>query len=205
MARGHALYRDQSEKDALAARNGRLQYRRALQFIEQSHGSLQLTPTIVKALHRSAIKGIYSCAGQYRTWSVKISGSSHKPPDSKNVPGLVEQMCETVNEATDWGPLKVAAYLLWRVNWIHPFGGGNGRTARAVCYLGLCVRLGSVLPGSPTIPEQIVKDRGAFFDALRDADKAWKLSSELDVSRLESLLDGWLKNQLAAVPSPEDE
>jgi Fic family protein len=112
-------------------------------------------------------------------------------------------MCDEVNQAADWSPLKTAAYLLWKVNWIHPFGGGNGRTARAVSYLGLCVGHGSVLPGQPTIPEQIVNDRKAFQDALRDADKAWELSSEPDVSRLESLLDGWLKKQLASVFPPK--
>ncbi|MEX1365172.1 MAG: Fic family protein [Nannocystaceae bacterium] len=25
-------------------------------------------------------------------------------------------------------------YTLWRLNWIHPFVEGNGRTARAACY-----------------------------------------------------------------------
>jgi hypothetical protein len=31
-------------------------------------------------------------------------------------------------------PTELAAYGLWRLNWIHPFVEGNGRTARAVCY-----------------------------------------------------------------------
>ncbi len=203
VAHGHKLYQDRSEKDALEARNGRLQYQQTIRFIEESYGSLKLTSEIVKALHYAAIRDIYSCAGQYRTWPVKIPGSSHKPPHFKYVPGLVDQMCDEVNQAADWSPLKTAAYLLWKVNWIHPFGGGNRRTARAVCYLGLSVRFGSVLPGQPTIPEQIVNDRKAFQNALRDADKAWELSSEPDVSRLESLLDGWLKKQLASVFPPK--
>jgi Fic family protein len=197
---GHPLFRDQAHKDALEARNGRIQYRRTIQFIERAHGTLKLTPKIIRVLHRNAIKGIYSCAGQYRDGHVKIPGSRHKPPDFRYVPGYVDDMCDQVNERTDWDAVETGAYLLWRVNWIHPFGGGNGRTARVVSYLGLCVRHGSVLPGEPTIPEQIVDDRELYLKALRDADDAWNRSDTIDVSKLQILLNGWLTKQLASVP-----
>ena len=52
-------------------------------------------------------------------------------------------------------PIHLAAYTMWRVNWIHPFAGGNGRTSRAVSNLVLCARLGYRLPGTLTVPEQI--------------------------------------------------
>ena len=29
----------------------------------------------------------------------------------------------------------MASYLLWRINWVHPFGEGNGRTAFVLCNL----------------------------------------------------------------------
>ena len=47
------------------------------------------------------------------------------------VPGLMDDMVNTVNR--DWGeshPIRLSAYVLWRLNWIHPFVNGNGRTAR---------------------------------------------------------------------------
>jgi hypothetical protein len=44
---------------------------------------------------------------------------------------------------------------MWSMNWIHPFFGGNGRTARALSYLVLSVKLGFVRPGTKTIPELI--------------------------------------------------
>ncbi len=160
-----------------------------------------MTPEIIKSLHHAAIKDIYACAGQYREWPVRIKGSVHKPPHHANVPGLVENMCETVNGRTDWTSIETAAYLLWRVNWIHPFGGGNGRTARAVCYLGLCVRESCVLPGEATIPTQIVNDRENFLAALRDADEALNTTSVSDVSKLAFLMDGWLRKQLDSVPA----
>jgi fido (protein-threonine AMPylation protein) len=198
---GAPLFRSRSEKDALEARNGRLQYRLAIELIEVEGAKLTLAPEIIKRLHHAAIKDIYSCAGEYRTWSVNIGGSSHKPPEHRYVPDCVDELCETFNARTDWDPIEAAAYLLWRLAWIHPFGGGNGRTARVLCYLGLCARHGSKLPGDVTIPTQIVNDRDRFIEALKDADRALKCSAVIDVGELKILMDDWLKKQLASVPA----
>ena len=81
-------------------------------------------------------------------------------------------MCERANITKEWTPVETSAYLLWRLNWIHPFGGGNGRTSRAVSYWALCVRLGFSLPGKLTIPEQILSNRKQYQQALIDADEA---------------------------------
>jgi Fic family protein len=82
-------------------------------------------------------------------------------------------MCEYVHENWNKTPVHLASYLMWRMNWIHPFYGGNGRTARAVSYLILCARLGFVLPGTTTIPELIVNNRAPYYSALRKADEAY--------------------------------
>jgi Fic family protein len=50
---------------------------------------------------------------------------------------------------------QLAAYALWRLNWVHPFVEGNGRTARATAYYILCVRSGRLLPGKKIVPERI--------------------------------------------------
>jgi len=84
------------------------------------------------------------------------------------------------------------------MNWVHPFVDGNGRTARAVSYVVLCVRLGSVLPGTNTIPEQISKDKGPYYKALEAADKSSE-SGKLDLSEMEALLQSLLANQLVSV------
>lgn len=70
-------------------------------------------------------------------------------------------------------PIHLAAYVMWRLNWIHPFTDGNGRTSRALSYLVLCIRLKMLLPGRTTIPEQIEKDRTPYYKALEAADEAW--------------------------------
>ena len=66
---------------------------------------LIVKPDIINSLHREAIKGVYSCAGQYRTWGVRLR-SSHKPPESRYVPGLVEEMCSSANGNTEWDPIR---------------------------------------------------------------------------------------------------
>jgi len=38
--------------------------------------------------------------------------------------------------------------------------------ARAVSYLVMSIKLDSLLPGTPTIPEQIANDKGPYYDPL---------------------------------------
>ena len=72
----------------------------------------------------------------------------------------------------------------WRMNWIHPFIEGNGRTARATCYYLLCVRSGSFLPGRKIVPERIREDQPGYEKALIAADRAWD-EGHLDFSEME--------------------
>lgn len=85
---------------------------------------------------------------------------------------------------------------MWRLNWIHPFTDGNGRTSRTISYVILSTRIRSVLPGSPTIPDQIVTNRQPYFAALEAADKVWETSATVDVSKMEELLGSLLAKQL---------
>jgi Fic family protein len=130
---------------------------------------------------------------------VTIQGTDHQPPPAPEVPSLVEEMCDYVNDS--WmtsSPIHLASYLMWRINWIHPFSGGNGRTSRAVSYLVMCARLGYRLPGALTIPDQIVEHRDPYYAALDAADLAWTQGS-LDVSVMEGLLSTLLARQLIGV------
>ncbi|MGH6682374.1 MAG: Fic family protein, partial [Pseudolabrys sp.] len=65
-----------------------------------------------------------------------------------------------------------------------------------VSYVVLSIRAGYVLPGSPTIPDQIVDNRQPYFDALDAADAVWK-TGKIDVSKMEKLLGNLLAHQLA--------
>jgi Fic family protein len=93
-------------------------------------------------LHRIALDGISSYAGNYRPAGIEIHGSRHQPVGAHLVPGEIEEMCDYLNEKWNGNsPLHLAAYALSKLNWIHPFTDGNGRTARALSYLLLCARL----------------------------------------------------------------
>lgn len=122
---------------------------------------------------------------------------SYHPPEPQEVSALVGEMCTSINSTlSDQTAVKVSAYALWRLNWIHPFTEGNGATARGLCYLILNVGLGLVLPGYQTVPELLRNDRAAYYDALADADRRYSTKGEPDVSRLVDLLNRLLTIQL---------
>jgi Fic family protein len=149
------------------------------------------------ALHREALTGISIFAGNYRPAGVEIEGSKHQPPGAHLVPEHVEQMCDYVNEHWQQAtPLHLGSYIMWRLNWIHPFADGNGRTSRILSYVVLSIRAGFVLPGTPTIPDQIVDNRNPYFDALDAADRAYA-AGEVDLTMMEEFLGGLLARQLA--------
>jgi hypothetical protein len=62
----------------------------------------------------------------------------------------------------------------------------------------LSTKIGSVLPGTPTLPELVIQHRTAYEDALDLADAAWK-ESRVDVSAMEQLIESLLAKQLAHV------
>lgn len=61
----------------------------------------------------------------------------HTPPDFKELPGLLADLCLFFNnDHTDpfIHPIIKACILHFMIGWLHPFVDGNGRTARAVFY-----------------------------------------------------------------------
>ena len=196
------LITDPDERARKEAENGLAQFDAVLATVEQFRDekrAFKLRLSTVLGLHRIALEGISSFAGNFRPSTVEIQGSKHEPVGAHQVPEHVEEMCDYVNEHWKTStPLHLSAYVMWRLNWIHPFDDGNGRTSRAVSYLVLCMRLGYPLPGTNTIPEQIAADKRPYYEALESADAAWK-DGRLDVSALEKLLEGYLSAQLLGI------
>jgi len=195
------LISDPAERAKQEARNGLRQFDEVIEQVEywlQLQRPFRLRPSSILNLHRRALEGISSFAGVWRPAAIEIGGSRHNPPGAHLVAELIEEMCDYVNEHWSKSPVHLAAYVLWRMNWIHPFVDGNGRTARALSYLVLSVRLGYRLPGTNTIPDQIASDKNPYYRALEDADKAFS-AGQLDVSRAETLVEVLLANQLASV------
>jgi Fic family protein len=195
----------EEEVALLEAENALRQFDRLVDMIdgavarERDGGGFRLTPDILSELNRLAVTGLQSDAGQIRDCGIEIIGSDHEPPPAEECEQLVEELCQYVNDNWESSTaLHLAAYVMWRLNWVHPFSDGNGRTSRAASYLVLCARTATLLPGEKTIPHRIAEDRQPYYEALDDADAAWK-SGELDLGTMEALLEAYLAAQLSDV------
>lgn len=195
------LITDPEKKAIREARNGILQYNLALEIIrnhiKDSERPFRLRSSVVLQLHKVALEGIHLFAGAFRNTPVSIGGSRHTPVDAFMVPDEMHDLCDYVNNS--WATrsaIHLSAYVLWRMNWIHPFPDGNGRTARATSYVVLSIKLDSLLPGSPTIPDQIAANKNPYYEALEAADMAWKQHRKVDVTGLERIIDAMLAKQL---------
>jgi Fic family protein len=148
------------------------------------------------ALNHVAVSNIAQFGGRFREQPIYVG--KHIPPHFKDVPDLMDQFLSVVHENWDImdHPTLLPAYALWRMNWIHPFVEGNGRTARAACYYLICLKQGGLLPGKKIVPERIRENRQAYIDALGAADRAWEVG-HFDVSQLASYLEQLLISQLA--------
>jgi Fic family protein len=195
------LIQDPVERAKREVENGFAQFHEVEEIVEQwrdpDRKPFRLRPSQIFTLHRKALEGISLFAGNARPGSVEIAKSKHTPPGAHLVHNLLEEMCDHINEHFETAtPLYLASYAMWRLNWIHPFDDGNGRTSRAVSYLILCARLGmGPLPGKRTIPDQIVENRDPYFEAIEEADEAWK-EGRIVLTKMQALLARLLIDQL---------
>lgn len=151
------------------------------------------------ALNHVAVANIAQFGGRYRQGPIYVA--NHIPPHFDRVSDEMDQFFSIVHE--NWAnfptkPMLLPAFALWRLNWIHPFVEGNGRTARAACYYLICMKHGALLPGRRIVPERIRDNRQPYYDALREADKHWA-AGHFNVDALASYLEGLLLAQISDV------
>lgn len=148
------------------------------------------------SLNAAAVSNIAQFGGRFREQPIYVG--SHIPPHFKEVPELMDQLLSVIHENWDVmdHPTLLPAYALWRLNWIHPFIEGNGRTARAACYYLVCLRNGGLLPGKKTVPERIRENRPRYYAALQEADRHWA-DGQFNVDALAEYLEDLLEAQLS--------
>ena len=127
--------------------------------------------------------------GKFRGDSIRITNSRHRPPNAADVPRHMARFAEDVVGMWTGDPVRLHAFALWRLNWIHPFLDGNGRTARQFSYFPVCIKFGKLLPGNLTITSQIQQNKEDHYRALDAADRG-------DISMLEGQSRLYLVNQL---------
>ncbi len=161
--------------------------------------ALFLSQTVLKSINYHAIACLHPYAGEYRPCPVIVG--SYRPPEHYRVGALMDDFVNRVNRYWDeWDILDLSAYVLWRLNHIHPFINGNGRTARAACYFVLCLKVKMWLPGTIIIPELLRQNnnRSRYVKALQRADETTK-NGMTDLSHIIDLLKELLMVQISSV------
>ncbi|MCY4024801.1 MAG: Fic family protein [Acidobacteria bacterium] len=154
-----------------------------------------ISTAVVAALNYHAISCLHVNAGAYRPCDVTVG--DHSPPTHHRVPELMNAFINEVNrywETTD--VLSLASYCLWRLNHIHPFINGNGRTARALCYYVVCVKLGSLLGGDPILPDLIRRNRDEYVELLRATDAGFRERRPEPLDGLRAFISRLLAEQI---------
>jgi hypothetical protein len=175
----------------LTIENGNRQYDflRSIVGASVSLGRPFLSSQVIKALNYHAIACLHAYAGEFRPCQVVVG--AHQPPAEYRVQSLMDDFVNVVNRNWELAdPVALAAFVLWRLNWVHPFINGNGRTARAACYFVLCVKAGAWLPGNVILPELIRRERARYEEGLQHADATG------EISLLHALLAELLQEQL---------
>jgi Fic family protein len=184
---------------ALEVSNGNRQYDflRSAVIASLGIGRPFLSQHLIKALNFHAIACLHINPGEYRPCDVNVGG--YIPPEFYRVAAIMDDFVNAVNrvwEQTD--PVVLATYVLWRLNNIHPFINGNGRTARATSYLVLCVKNNGWLRGDTILPELIRRDRDEYVAALKAGDKSYS-EGALDLEELHKLMVRLLDEQMQSV------
>ena len=179
----------------------------------QNSRGWKVTPAWLGAQNREILEGIpdeeHVIPGEYTTRSLLV-GSVYRAAPPEDVPYLVERLCDWINEmlvhvydanrdadqrffqafyAAVLGHLYIA--------WIHPFGNGNGRTARALecailAHSGLVPWVSSSL-----LSDHYNRTRTRYYAKLDDASRKGDV-----VGFIEYAADGFvdqLRDQIALV------
>lgn len=162
------------------------------------------TARVLVELHRTGTLFLLDSPGEYRKdYDVVVKAADgtvvYEAPPWQKVEALMTDFHTQLAEM--WpkpGRVEAAAYALWRINWIHPFRNGNGRSARSFAYACLCLKFATFLPGTPTVLDMIMADRAPYEAALRKADKTFADTGVADLSEMENYLARLVITQLQA-------
>lgn len=163
-----------------------------------------LSQTVLKALNFHAIACLHPNAGMYRPCPIRV-GEKEDFPAHWQLPDLMDDFVNLVNRKwTETHPVLMAAFVLWKLNRIHPFINGNGRTARAACLFILCVSSGGWLPYSPILPQKIRENRDEYVKILQTVDASDEAGA-LNLQPLIDFLQRLIKEQIDNSALPPEE
>lgn len=151
---------------------------KAMEFIDDTITESHINEAYIRELHKKVVLGLSPSKegdqnpGEYRTSNVRITKSSHIPPDYLLVKDYMEEMVSFINkkDSPKYDLLKIAL-THHRFVWIHPFTNGNGRTVRLLTYAqlvkyGFNIHIGHII--NPTAI--FCNDRNEYYNRLSKAD-----------------------------------
>jgi Fic family protein len=164
---------------------------------ERAATTTPVNEDVVCELHRRIVaRSQPGLAGIYSQNPRRIAGSPVVFPNPAKIPALMEEFGAWLKDAP---PTPASAFdAHFRLTAIHPFGDGNGRTARLLMNL-LLIREG--YPPIAVRPE----DRKTYLDALERGSLAEDLRPFQTVmhERLDSTLGEYLSALQEALPQPD--
>jgi Fic family protein len=126
----------------------------------------EIDEKVVLEIHKIILKNINDTdAGHYRNVNVMITGAVHIPPSAIKIPKLMMEFMEWYYEhKSKLSIVELAAWVHYKMVYIHPFIDGNGRAARLIMNLLL------IQNGYP--PAVILNiDRRKYYRVLKEADR----------------------------------
>lgn len=141
----------------------------------------EITPYSIADFDRSVLRGLSLpegvTPGEIRTYEVSVGAYQGAP--AKDCPELLERLCTWLNGPDFqapagfeivYGVLKAIVAHLY-LAWIHPFGDGNGRTARLVEYQTL-VAAGVPSPAAHLLSNHYNQTRQEYYRQLQLASQS---------------------------------
>lgn len=146
--------------------------------------SYVLTPEDIKRFDGLVLEGLAlgegAVPGEFRTHEVVVG--SYKGCPARDCPGLIDELCRWLNGpdfVTD-DPDLVVPYSILKailahlyIAWIHPFGDGNGRTARLVEF-AIMVSAGVPKPAAHLLSNHYNLTRSEYYRQLDAAGRGTK-------------------------------
>lgn len=175
--------------------------------IGSSEPAITLTNDRIKAYNRLILKNLELedgvLPGEIRTYAVGVSGYRGAP--AEDCPFLLQKLCDWLNAfvAAEQGEDRViaaiVAAILWHIYiaWIHPFGDGNGRTARLIEF-HLLVEAGVPIIAAHLLSDHYNTTRSEYYRQLQRASASGGNIVPFLEYALQGFADG-LQEQLALI------
>ena len=166
--------------------------------------SLPLSSQRIKELNERVLDGLELEQGvepgRIRTYSVGVA--RHRGAPAQDCEYLLDRLCQWLNDMgpSSLGPqspiLKAILAHLY-LAWIHPFGDGNGRTARLVEFQ-ILVSSGVPSPAAHLLSNHYNETRSEYYRQLDRASQASDGPMEFFIYALQGFVDG-LRDQIARI------